>query len=60
MTDAERKIIEALGDIWNQYAALPVQHPMDHQEFCTGVHRLQEKVAARPALRTIRKEQSRV
>jgi hypothetical protein len=55
MTEAERRLVEALSDVWNQFVALPEQHPMDRQEFCSGVHRLQEKVAARPALRELNK-----
>lgn len=33
--------------------ALPVLHPMDREEFCHAFHVIQDKLLARPGLRTI-------
>lgn len=54
MTKGELEILEKLGEIWNLFLALPIEHPMARSEFCTGVHTLQNHVAARPAIREIR------
>lgn len=55
MTDEEREIVEKLGEAWNLFCALPVEHPMAQVEFCSGIHALQNHVAARPALRDLKK-----
>lgn len=58
LTEAERAIIMALAEVWNSYVALPEQHPMAQKEFCEGIHRLQEHVAARPTFRQLKEESS--
>lgn len=55
MTDAEKEIVEKLGEIWNLFLKLPVEHPTANLEFCAGIHGLQHHIAARPALRILNK-----
>ena len=50
---AERRVVQLLAAAWNAYTALPVEHPMDQDEFCRGMHSLQEKVLARSARREL-------
>lgn len=51
MTDKEKAVIQALIEAWNRYIELPNEHPDDHTEFRHGIHRLQEKIMARPGRR---------
>ena len=51
MTEQEQDIVEELGNIWNLYLKLPVEHPMAQSEFCSGIHNLQNHVAARASYR---------
>jgi len=51
LTDDENKVLAILADAWNAFLALPAQHSDDLVEFRQTLHRLQEKVLARPALR---------
>lgn len=53
MTDEERAIVEKLGDVWNMFLGLPVEHQTANLEFSAGVHALQNHVAARSAYRTL-------
>lgn len=53
MTDEEREIVEKLGEVWNLFLKLPVEHPTAKLEFSAGIHVLQNHVAARPALRNL-------
>ena len=53
VTAAEKAIADALGEVWNAYLALPVEHPMEAAEFCQGVHALQNMVLARAGCRAI-------
>ena len=56
MTTAERAVVDQLAAAWNAFMALPVEHPMDQDEFCRGIHVLQDKVLARPARRAMNGE----
>lgn len=56
MTPAERAVVDQLAAAWNAFMQLPVEHPMDQDEFCRGIHVLQDKVLARPARRTMNGE----
>ena len=47
LTDQEAKIAQMLGDVWNEYLALPIEHSMEQQEFCTAIHVCQDKVLGR-------------
>ncbi len=53
MTETERDIVVLLGEVWNLFLELPIQHPMDQQEMCAIIHSAQEKVLARPGLRSM-------
>lgn len=50
-SDAEREVLEKLGEAYNLFVRLPVQHPMEADEFCRAVHVAQGIVAIRVARR---------
>lgn len=58
MTEQEREIVEKLGDIWNLFLKLPVEHPMARSEFANHVHALQSHVAARCVFRHMTSERA--
>ena len=47
LTDQEAKVAQMLGDAWNEYLKLPVEHPREQQEFCTAIHICQDKILGR-------------
>lgn len=49
LTILEQDVIDNLVKAWNSFLQLPIQHGDDITEFRHGIHRLQEKVLARPA-----------
>lgn len=55
MTEAEKKVVMMLGEVWSKYLELPSEHMSDNPEFLAGIHRLQEKVLSRPARRELNK-----
>lgn len=53
LTDAEARIAQLLGQVWNEYLLLPKEHPMEQQEFCTAIHACQDMVLSRAGRRAI-------
>lgn len=53
LTEQEAKIARMLGEVWNEYLSLPVEHPMDQQEFCKAIHSCQDTVLARSGRRAL-------
>jgi len=53
MTEAEKQLVQALGEAWNAFLALPVEHQNDQVEFMWHLHALQNQVMARPARRAL-------
>jgi hypothetical protein len=51
ITDDEIRITEMLGRVWNEYLVLPVEHPMDRDEFCRAIHACQDMVLSRSGRR---------
>lgn len=52
LTDRERLVVDRLAAAWNAFLELPVDGRQDDvTEFRHGIHRLQEKILARPARR---------
>ncbi|MDQ0422376.1 hypothetical protein J2045_003424 [Peteryoungia aggregata LMG 23059] len=49
LSPEEKLVLSHLVGAWNAFVALPIQHGDDISEFRHGIHRLQEKVMARPA-----------
>jgi hypothetical protein len=49
ITLEEQAVIDHLVKAWNAFVGLPIQHGDDTTEFRHGIHRLQEKILARPA-----------
>ncbi|TBL68164.1 hypothetical protein [Hafnia alvei] len=53
LTAEEQQVAQILGDAWNQFLALPVEHPAGRDEFCRAIHHCQSLVLARPAIRAL-------
>lgn len=51
LTEHEAKVAQMLGEAWNEYVKLPVEHPMERQEFCTAIHACQDKILGRAGRR---------
>ncbi|WP_227726211.1 hypothetical protein [Yersinia proxima] len=47
----EQRVAQMLGDAWNQYLQLSIEHPCDRDEFCRAIHNCQRIILARPAIR---------
>jgi len=58
LTEDEEYIIDKLGEVWNLYLMLPIQHDMEQEEFCSVMHRLQDMVASRPTYRYLVERES--
>ena len=56
MTPDEKAVLDALAEAWNRFRDLPVAHDDDTSEFRSGIHALQDKIAARPTWRALRME----
>lgn len=54
VTPQEAAIADALGEVWNRFLDLPVEHPGDNEEFCRGVHILQRQITSRAGRRAMR------
>lgn len=37
----EQRVAQMLGDAWNQYLLLPIEHPCERDEFCRAIHACQ-------------------
>ena len=51
LTTEEINVINKLADIWTEYNHLEESHHSDKQEFTDSIHRLQDIVVARLAVR---------
>ncbi|CNE47899.1 phage-like protein [Yersinia bercovieri] len=47
----EQRVAQMLGDAWNQYLQLPIEHPCERDEFYRAIHGCQRIILARPAIR---------
>lgn len=54
LTTAERDVAQMLGEAWNLYLNLPVEHPNERTEFCQAIHACQSIVMSRPAVRALK------
>ena len=50
-TPTEQQILRALGDMWNLYLTLPVEHPDDRGDFRRIIHNAQARILMRPTRR---------
>ncbi|QLX99132.1 MULTISPECIES: hypothetical protein [Enterobacter] len=50
----ERDVAQMLGEAWNLYLKLPVEHPNERIEFCQAIHACQSIVMSRPAVRALK------
>ncbi len=55
LTDDEVRAFGLTVDCANAILALPVLHPMDREENCHAIHVVQEKLMARPAMRSMQR-----
>jgi hypothetical protein len=51
LREDESRIIAKLAECFEEFKALPDPHPMDHEEFASGIHVLQRHVMARSTRR---------
>lgn len=56
LTEQEEKIANMLGDVFNAYMLLPVEHQMEQREFCQAIHACQNIVLSRPAVRYLKEK----
>lgn len=47
LTEQEAKVAKMLGDAWDEYLKLPIEHPLEQHEFCMAIHQVQDMVLAR-------------
>lgn len=52
-TEDERRLVDQLGDCWDAFLQLPVVHADARAEFRILIHRAQDMVLARTALRIL-------
>jgi hypothetical protein len=48
---AEERVLNLLGQAWDEFLTLPVLHPMHQAEFVSAIHEAQRLVLSRPAKR---------
>lgn len=53
LTADEQGVAQMIGDAWNAYLLLPVEHPCDKEEFCRAIHACQNIILSRPAVRAL-------
>jgi hypothetical protein len=53
MTPDELKCLDLLGEAWNAFVALPIEHESDHREFQHHLHVLQRHIMARSVRRDL-------
>lgn len=53
-TETEVQLVEALGEIWNTFLTLPVEHPSDTKDFMDGIHVLQRLILCRSGRRMMK------
>ena len=58
LTDQEAKVAQMLGEAWNEYLKLPIEHPLGQKEFCSAIHACQNIVLARCGVRALKSTQS--
>ena len=58
LTDQEAKVAQMLGEVWNEYLKVPIEHPMGQKEFCSAIHACQNIVLARCGVRALKSTQS--
>ena len=58
LTDQEAKVAQMLGEAWNEYLKLPIEHPMGQKEFCSAIHACQNIVLARCGVRAFKSTQA--
>ncbi|ANY85976.1 hypothetical protein [Pseudomonas putida] len=59
LTDQEAKVALLLADAWDEYLKLPIEHPLEQQEFCMAIHQAQDKVLARCGRRAFNRPRKR-
>lgn len=55
LTQSEAEVAKMLGDVWNAYLNLPVEHPNEKAEFCHAIHACQDMILSRCGRRAFAK-----
>ena len=58
LTNQEARVAQMLGEAWNEYLKLPIEHPMEQKEFCSAIHACQNMVLARCGARALKSAKS--
>lgn len=53
VTDMEKQILELSAELYNLFCKLPDKHPCDVAEMSVDIHRIQQRVMARMAARSM-------
>lgn len=51
MNPEESEVFDLLVEAWNKFVKLPIQHPIDQQDFQAGIRSLQNLLLARCGVR---------
>ena len=54
----ELRVLDLLGQAWNEFVALPEEHSADRVEFMQAIHAAQNVVLARIGNRVVKRERS--
>lgn len=54
LTHEEKKVVEMLGEVWNNYCELPEEHVNEKDEFFSAIHICQRTVLARAGRRDMK------
>ncbi len=60
MTRREVKVVDRLGDAFNEFCKLKAVHPTEREEFCHAIHAAQTIVMARGAQRFLNRRNKKV
>jgi hypothetical protein len=48
----ERLLMKKTVDLWNTFVTLPPMHSMEQADFCDAIHRIQDLIGTRIAMKT--------
>lgn len=54
LTNREKAILDKTVELWNMVVSMPGDHPDDLIELKLDIHRIQDKIMARPTRRAMR------
>lgn len=54
LTEEEFQLAKDLGEIWNRFLKIDIVHPSDQAEMANAIHKCQNIILSRPAVRVIK------